>query len=149
MPKVDATSIASVFHEEIKVGVEQSVREGRGRPRLVGFIANDDAGAQLYARWTAKACERDGITYELRQVCVPTRFPRMSHFPFRLYVHLQIRPFVLLALQPISPICHTSHSSYIYQICVFVVLTLSILPTCHTRILPLHLTGVICGRWSG
>jgi|TARA_B100000524_G_C23638011_1_gene365647 methylenetetrahydrofolate dehydrogenase (NAD+) len=68
MPKADATSIASAFHDEIKLGVEQSVREGRGRPRLVGLIANDDAGAQLYARWTAKACERDGITYELRQV---------------------------------------------------------------------------------
>ena len=68
MPKADATSIASAFNDEIKLGVEQSVREGRGRPRLVGLIANDDAGAQLYARWTAKACERDGITYELRQV---------------------------------------------------------------------------------
>ena len=34
----------------------------------MGFLANDDKAAVMYARWTEKACTRDGICYELRRV---------------------------------------------------------------------------------
>lgn len=68
MPRRDATSIAETFNEEIKAEVEAVISAGCDRPRLVGFLANEDSAAVMYARWTAKACESNGITFELRQV---------------------------------------------------------------------------------
>ena len=68
MVRREATSIVQVFNEEIKAEVEGSLRRGGQRPRLVGFLANDDAAAAMYARWTGKACEANGISFELRQV---------------------------------------------------------------------------------
>ena len=41
---------------------------GGPRPKLVGIIATTDDAAVMYARWTERACARDGIQYELRQV---------------------------------------------------------------------------------
>jgi len=37
-------------------------------PLLVGFLANGDVAAKKYAEWTGKACEADGIKFELREV---------------------------------------------------------------------------------
>lgn len=68
MPRRTADSIAAGFNLEIKSEVETMLRKGRERPRLVGFLANDDSAAVMYARWTGKACEANGITFELRQV---------------------------------------------------------------------------------
>ncbi|CAM9388914.1 unnamed protein product [Chrysoparadoxa australica] len=35
-------------------------------PKMVGILANSDPAAKKYADWTARACKRDGIRYELR-----------------------------------------------------------------------------------
>lgn len=35
---------------------------------MVGFLANDDPAAEMYANWTAKTCESMGFRYELRNV---------------------------------------------------------------------------------
>lgn len=59
-----ASTIAKQYTEEI---VSQVAQLGF-RPKLVGFLANDDPAAQMYANWTGKTCELLGFTYELVQV---------------------------------------------------------------------------------
>eukprot|EP00908_Phaeocystis_cordata_P006379 Transcript_16993.p1 GENE.Transcript_16993~~Transcript_16993.p1 ORF type:complete len:333 (-),score=160.62 Transcript_16993:111-1109(-) len=68
MPRREAADIASTFSAEIKAYTERIVASGHPAPKLVGFLANDDKAADMYARWTEKACTRDGICYELRRV---------------------------------------------------------------------------------
>jgi len=34
----------------------------------VGILANNDPAARKYAEWTGRACEKDGLRYELRVV---------------------------------------------------------------------------------
>ena len=68
MPRSEAQDIASTFSAEIKAYTDKVVAAGHDRPKLVGFLANDDKAAVMYARWTEKACTRDGICYELRRV---------------------------------------------------------------------------------
>lgn len=40
-------------------------------PLLVGLLANKDPAAKKYAEWTGKACQADGLRYELRMVDDP------------------------------------------------------------------------------
>jgi methylenetetrahydrofolate dehydrogenase (NAD+) len=40
-------------------------------PLLVGLLANTDPAAKKYAEWTGKACQNDGLRYELRMVDDP------------------------------------------------------------------------------
>jgi methylenetetrahydrofolate dehydrogenase (NAD+) len=40
-------------------------------PLLVGLLANKDPAAQKYAEWTGKACQNDGLRYELRTIDDP------------------------------------------------------------------------------
>lgn len=68
MPRKEAADIAATFSADIKAYAERAVACGHARPKLVGFLANDDKAAVMYARWTEKACTRDGICYELRRV---------------------------------------------------------------------------------
>ena len=37
-------------------------------PLLVGLLANKDPSAKKYSEWTARACQADGLRYELRTV---------------------------------------------------------------------------------
>ncbi|KAK9454187.1 hypothetical protein V1511DRAFT_502981 [Dipodascopsis uninucleata] len=59
-----ASSVAKVYTEEIRKGIAELGR----RPKLVGFLANKDPAAKMYATWTGKTCEETGITFELREV---------------------------------------------------------------------------------
>lgn len=59
-----ASTVAKPFVEEITAEVAQL----GFRPKLVGFLANDDPAAQMYANWTGKTCELLGFTYELVSV---------------------------------------------------------------------------------
>lgn len=59
-----ASTIAKAYVEEVTTGVS---RLGYA-PKLVGFLANEDPAAQMYANWTSKTCESLGFNYELRQV---------------------------------------------------------------------------------
>lgn len=40
-------------------------------PLLIGLLANKDPAARQYAEWTGKACQNDGLRYELRTVDDP------------------------------------------------------------------------------
>lgn len=59
-----AATVAKPFVEEIKTGVQALDRT----PVLVGFLANSDPAARMYADWTAKTAESAGFIYELREV---------------------------------------------------------------------------------
>jgi len=62
--KIKASQIAAPYCAEVR----ESIKQLPFTPKLVGFLANDDPGARQYAEWTGKACERDGVGYELREV---------------------------------------------------------------------------------
>jgi len=62
--KIKSTEIAAPYCAQVR----ESVKQLGFTPKLVAFLANDDAGARSYADWTAKTCARDGIAFELRQV---------------------------------------------------------------------------------
>lgn len=59
-----ASNIAKGFISEVEEGVKQLGRS----PKLVGFLANDDPAAQMYADWTGKTSKSLGFDYELRVV---------------------------------------------------------------------------------
>ena len=63
----DATAIADRYNQETSAAVEQSVSSGRGRPKLVGLLANEEPAGDVYARVTKRACDKVGIEYELRR----------------------------------------------------------------------------------
>ncbi len=66
--KIDATSIAKPFREEIREQIQKLKAEGIEAPLLVGLLANSDPAAKKYAEWTGRACKADGIRYELREI---------------------------------------------------------------------------------
>ena len=66
--KIDATSIAAPFREEIRSQIQKLKEEGIEAPLLVGLLANSDPAAKKYAEWTGRACKADGIRYELREI---------------------------------------------------------------------------------
>ena len=47
-----AGTVAKTLLAEIHDGLSKLDKP----PHLVGFLANDDAGARMYADWTAKTC---------------------------------------------------------------------------------------------
>ncbi|PGH26809.1 hypothetical protein AJ80_01575 [Polytolypa hystricis UAMH7299] len=53
-------------------GLLAEVQEGRKTldkpPHLVGFLANSDPAARMYANWTGRTCEENGFRYSLREV---------------------------------------------------------------------------------
>lgn len=56
-----ASTIAKPYQEEVIAAVNKL----SFRPTLVGFLANDDPAARMYANWTGKTCESLGFTYKL------------------------------------------------------------------------------------
>ena len=65
--KVSAVDIAKPFRSEIQAHIQRIKAEHNLTPVLVGFLANEDQAARKYAEWTKKACEADGICFELRE----------------------------------------------------------------------------------
>lgn len=65
----DPSLVAQPFRAEVQATVARltALRSGRA-PLLVGFLANDDASARKYAKWTGRTCQDLGIRYELREV---------------------------------------------------------------------------------
>lgn len=59
-----ASTIAKGYIDEIT----KSVSELDFKPTLVGFLANEDPAARMYAEWTGKTCESLGFSYKLVQV---------------------------------------------------------------------------------
>jgi methylenetetrahydrofolate dehydrogenase (NAD+) len=64
--KIDAAEIAEPFSVAVRQYIAHEMN-GHG-PKLVGLLAHGDPAAKKYAEWTGKACKRDGIRYELREV---------------------------------------------------------------------------------
>ncbi|KAE8382186.1 hypothetical protein BDV26DRAFT_288714 [Aspergillus bertholletiae] len=48
--------------------VQEGVNTLEKPPHLVGFLANNDPAALMYAQWTEKTCEENGFRYSLRQI---------------------------------------------------------------------------------
>ncbi|KAJ5114472.1 Methylenetetrahydrofolate dehydrogenase [Penicillium alfredii] len=48
--------------------VQEGIRTLEKPPHLVGFLANNDPAALMYAQWTQKTCEENGFQYTLREV---------------------------------------------------------------------------------
>lgn len=65
--KIKADDIAAVFRSEIRADVEALKAKGI-TPTLVGFLGTGDVAAKKYSEWTMKACEADGIKFEVREV---------------------------------------------------------------------------------
>lgn len=64
--QVKSATIAAPYRQKLQRIISEKYG-GRG-PKLVGFLANNDPAARSYAQWTARACEADGIRFELREV---------------------------------------------------------------------------------
>ncbi|GME88209.1 unnamed protein product [[Candida] boidinii] len=56
-----ASKVAKKYTDELK---EETSKLDK-RPKLVGFLANDDPAAKMYAQWTGKTSESLGFQYEL------------------------------------------------------------------------------------
>ncbi|KAA8648483.1 hypothetical protein EYZ11_002008 [Aspergillus tanneri] len=48
--------------------VLEGVRTLEKPPHLVGFLANNDPAALMYAQWTEKTCQENGFRYSLREI---------------------------------------------------------------------------------
>ncbi|CAL9727745.1 methylenetetrahydrofolate dehydrogenase [NAD(+)] [Monosporozyma unispora] len=63
-----ASTIAKVYTQEIKDNIAKLKQTSHPNgPLLVGFLANQDPAAEMYARWTGKTAESLGVRFELRQ----------------------------------------------------------------------------------
>ncbi|CUM64433.1 uncharacterized protein PRCAT00002037001 [Priceomyces carsonii] len=56
-----ASTIAKPYTDE----VTKNLQKLSFTPKLVGFLANDDPAAKMYANWTSKTCESLGFKYDL------------------------------------------------------------------------------------
>jgi methylenetetrahydrofolate dehydrogenase (NAD+) len=68
MPRVDVSPIAANFDAEIRGYVTSVTARSAAAPLLVSFLANADPAALMYAKMTRRACERNGVRFELREV---------------------------------------------------------------------------------
>ncbi|KAF2147687.1 hypothetical protein K461DRAFT_272382 [Myriangium duriaei CBS 260.36] len=59
-----AGSIAKKLQTEVADGLKRLSR----KPHLVGFLANKDPAAKMYADWTGKTCTENGFDFSLREV---------------------------------------------------------------------------------
>lgn len=63
-----ASTIAKVYTQEIQNKIAQlKTTSHPNGPLLVGFLANQDPAAEMYARWTGKTAESLGVRFELRK----------------------------------------------------------------------------------
>ncbi|KAJ1981591.1 Methylenetetrahydrofolate dehydrogenase [NAD(+)] [Dimargaris verticillata] len=60
-----ASHVAKPFLEQLRATLKEN---SSIRPKLVGFLANNDPAAAKYAEWTQKSCEETGVDFELRTV---------------------------------------------------------------------------------
>ena len=64
-----ASKIAETFNTEIVNNVvEYKKTHNDEGPLLVGFLANNDPAARMYATWTQKTSESMGFRYDLRVI---------------------------------------------------------------------------------
>lgn len=70
--KPGTTILASKISKQYVVEITKKVEDMKdirpNGPLLVGFLANDDPAAEMYASWTKKTSESMGFRYELRRI---------------------------------------------------------------------------------
>lgn len=57
------TAIANKLLAEVRSQLSSLPRP----PKLVGFLANSDPAARMYAKWTAKTCEKKYLSFSFLQ----------------------------------------------------------------------------------
>jgi len=65
MPAVPATCkvvLAGTIAKGLLSEVAAGLSELDFKPKLVGFLANEDPAAQMYADWSAKTCREKQVT---------------------------------------------------------------------------------------
>lgn len=60
--------LASTIAKKLQAEVADGLRRLSRKPRLVGFLANQDPAAKMYADWTSKTAIENGFDFALRQV---------------------------------------------------------------------------------
>ncbi|KAL8869371.1 MAG: hypothetical protein Q9174_004320 [Haloplaca sp. 1 TL-2023] len=60
--------LANSVAKSLQLEVGESLSKLQRKPLLVGFLANKDPAARLYADWTNKTCNENGINFSLREV---------------------------------------------------------------------------------
>jgi methylenetetrahydrofolate dehydrogenase (NAD+) len=53
-----------VFRQHMK----QTILERKIRPKLVGFLSNEEPASIKYAEWTSKTCDETGVDFQLVKV---------------------------------------------------------------------------------
>jgi methylenetetrahydrofolate dehydrogenase (NAD+) len=69
--KLDVSDLAKPYRDQIRQSVSRLKEKQIDAPLLVGLLSNSDPAAKQYAEWTKRACEADGLRYELRQIADP------------------------------------------------------------------------------
>jgi methylenetetrahydrofolate dehydrogenase (NAD+) len=59
--------VVRFFDKLYRSQIKEDIKERNIRPKLVGFLANEDPAAIKYADWTAKTCAETGVDFELRK----------------------------------------------------------------------------------
>jgi methylenetetrahydrofolate dehydrogenase (NAD+) len=67
---LDAANVSASFRADVRQKSKELLETRGIKPLLVGLLANGDVAAKKYAEWTAKACNADGIAFDLRE-CEP------------------------------------------------------------------------------
>ncbi|KAI4219848.1 MAG: hypothetical protein L6R36_008033 [Xanthoria steineri] len=60
--------LAGAVAKSLQLEVGEGLAKVKRKPLLVGFLANKDPAARLYADWTHKTCEENGFQFSLREV---------------------------------------------------------------------------------
>ncbi|KAI9824265.1 MAG: NAD-dependent 5,10-methylenetetrahydrafolate dehydrogenase [Thelocarpon impressellum] len=60
--------LAGTIAKGILAEVAEGLKSLERPPLLVGFLANSDPAARMYADWTGKTCRENGFRFELREV---------------------------------------------------------------------------------
>ena len=68
---MDVSDLAKPYRDQIRQSVSRLKEKQIDAPLLVGLLSNSDPAAKQYAEWTKRACEADGLRYELRQIADP------------------------------------------------------------------------------
>ncbi|KAF3938524.1 hypothetical protein ABW19_dt0207204 [Dactylella cylindrospora] len=67
-PSQCKTVLAGTIAKGLLDEVQQSLKTLQHKPKLVGFLANSDPAAKMYADWTSKTSIENGFDFELREV---------------------------------------------------------------------------------
>ncbi|PBP26246.1 hypothetical protein BUE80_DR002876 [Diplocarpon rosae] len=60
--------LANTIAKSLLGEVAQGLAELDFKPKLVGFLANEDPAAQVYADYSAKTCKENGFLFEIREI---------------------------------------------------------------------------------